>query len=267
MTEIVKSHPTTAADSAATAQRISIVVPCFNEAEGFALLQTEILDLAEAIQRQNLAIEIIFVDDGSRDETWNLISALARQDKRVHGVALSRNFGHQAALTCGYDLASGDAVACMDADLQDPPKVLLEMIAKWREGFDVVLGVRRTRKGESLFKLWTAKIFYTLLRMLGARHIRADSGDFRLMSRRSLMALRQMPEYHRFIRGMAGWVGFPTAEIYYDRHARRAGQTKYPLSRMVQLALDAIISFSSAPLRLADISSGILMLLTLAYLM
>lgn len=266
MTKFENTQPASVEKDAQQAQLISIVIPCFNESEGFPVFQTEILAIAQAIEQRNLATEIVLVDDGSRDDTWNLICELAAKDRRVRGAALSRNFGQQSAISCGYDLAAGDAVVCLDADLQDPPDVLLEMIDKWRQGFDVVLGVRRTRTGESTFKLWTAKIFYQLLRLLGARHIRADCGDFRLMSRRSLMALQQMPEYHRFIRGMVGWAGFPTAEIFYDRRARRAGQTKYPLSKMIRLALDAIISFSSAPLRLAYLSSGLLMLATLGYL-
>ncbi|NNM85641.1 MAG: glycosyltransferase family 2 protein [Phycisphaerales bacterium] len=248
-------------------QLVSIIIPCFNEVEGLPSLEQHLAPVLAQLQMTHLETELIIVDDGSRDGTWQAIVAWAARDHRVRGIRLSRNFGHQAALTCGYDLARGDAVVCLDADLQDPPELIPDMVARWRDGFDIVLAVRRRRKGESAFKLWTAALFYRLLRVLGAGYVRADSGDFRLLSRQSLTALNAMREQHRFIRGMVGWIGFNTTEIFYDRDARHIGRTHYPLRKMLRLALDAMVSFSSAPLRLAYVLSGVLMLMTLGYLM
>ncbi len=235
-------------------QTISLIVPCYNEAEAFPFLQKGLTDLANRLATE-FDIEIILVDDGSRDATWQRIIELSSLDDRVLGIQLSRNFGHQASLTCGYQAASGDAIVCMDADLQDPPEVILEMVDKWQEGADVVYSVRESREGETKFKLLTAHLFYRLIRLLGANYIQKDSGDFRLLSRRSLNALLAMPEQHRFIRGMVGWIGFSTAEVRYQRKARVAGITKYPTAKMLRLSTDAIVSFSLAPLRLAFYSA------------
>ena len=250
----------------ASRELLNIVIPCYHEADGLPILESRLANAIDTLESQQLNVELIIVDDGSRDGTWQAIVAWAARDRRVRGIRLSRNFGHQAALTCGYDLARGDAVVCLDADLQDPPELIPDMVARWREGFDVVLAVRRRRKGESAFKLWTATLFYRTLRGLGAGYVRADSGDFRLLSRRSLNALNSLREQHRFIRGMVGWIGFNTTELFYDRDARHAGTTHYPLRKMLRLALDAMVSFSSAPLRLAYVLSGVLMLMTLGYL-
>jgi dolichol-phosphate mannosyltransferase len=247
------------------AQSISIVIPCFNEEDVFPQLQTALTGLADAIGRDH-DVEIILVDDGSRDHTWHRICSFSAADSRVRGLSLSRNFGHQAALTCGYDVASGDAVVCMDADLQDPPGVVVEMIARWRDGADVVYAVRARRDGETVFKLWTAKLFYVLMQALGADYVRQDSGDFRLLSRRALDALKQMREEHRFIRGMVGWVGFRVAEVSYERKARVAGVTKYPFRKMLLFALNAVVSFSSFPLRLAYIMAFVLSAILMSYL-
>lgn len=231
---------------------VSIVVPCYNEEAAFPALKERLLGLADSLSRElQCDVEILFVDDGSSDLTWKLLRDASVADRRIRVIRLSRNFGHQSALSCGYAFAVGDAIVCLDADLQDPPELIPDMIEKWREGADVVYAVRLERDGESAFKLWTAKLFYRLVRSLGADHIRADVGDFRLMSRRSLDALLQLEEHHRFLRGMVGWIGFNTAEVTYHRRARVAGTTKYPLSKMVRLATDAIVSFSRAPLRLA----------------
>ena len=245
---------------------ISLVVPCYNEGQVFGYLQAALTSLADTIEEE-FSVEIVLVDDGSQDTTWAQIQAFAASDSRVRGVALSRNFGHQVALTCAYDCAQGDAIVCMDADLQDPPEVVLEMIDKWKAGYDLVLAVRRHREGETRFKLWTAALFYRLIRLLGAKHVRADTGDFRLMSRRALDAFRQMREHHRFIRGMVGWVGFRTAEVYYRRKARRAGATKYPLRKMLRFAVDAIVSFSIVPLRLSFVAAVVLATVNLGYLL
>jgi dolichol-phosphate mannosyltransferase len=244
---------------------ISIVIPCYNESAIFDRARPELTELADSLKNQ-FNVELIFIDDGSRDDTWQKIRAFAIADPRVRGAMLSRNFGHQFALTCGYDLARGQAVICMDADLQDPPEIIPRLLEKWREGFDVVLAVRRHRPGEGWFKRATASIFYRLIRVMGGREVRADSGDFRLMSRHAIEALNSMREQHRFIRGMVGWVGFKTTEILYDRRARSAGQTKYSLAKMVRLAVDAIISFSYFPLRVAYWTALLLMLASFGYL-
>jgi len=229
---------------------ISIIVPCYNEQDVFPLLQEKMKVLLDQLAADSDA-ELLFVDDGSRDGTWRLIGGFAASDPRVKGLRLSRNFGHQAALSCGYDFAKGDAVISIDADLQDPPEVIPEMISRWHKGADIVYGIRKGRKGESAFKKWSATLFYRLIRILGSANIREDSGDFRLMSKKSLDALRQMPEQHRFLRGMVGWLGFRTDEVYFVREARAAGITKYSFFRMLRFAMDAIFSFSFFPLRLA----------------
>ena len=244
---------------------ISLVVPCYNESEAFSHLQTAIVSLLDSME-EKYRVEVVLVDDGSRDSTWKRIQSFAQADRRVRGVALSRNFGHQLALTCGYDCAQGDAVACMDADLQDPPEVVRELIAKWEEGYDVVHAVRIRREGETRFKLWTAAFFYRLIRFLGAAHVKANAGDFRLMSRQALDALHRMPEQHRFVRGMVGWVGFRTTEVHYERKARIAGETKYPFRKMIRFAVDAIVSFSIIPLRISFASALLLSTAILGYL-
>lgn len=244
---------------------ISIVVPCYNEDAVLPYLLEELVKLGDRLKSE-FAVEFVLVDDGSKDSTWKQIACFAAQDTRVRGIQLSRNFGHQFALTCGCDYAKGAAVVSMDADLQDPPEVVIELVEKWRAGYDVVYAVRRQRDGESRFKLWSAAIFYRLIRGLGATQVRADTGDFRLMSRRSIDAFRQMREQHRFIRGMVGWVGFSTAEVFYHRKARRAGETKYPLRKMLRFAADAIVSFSRVPLKLSFMVALALFAIILGYL-
>lgn len=227
---------------------ISLVVPLYNEEDAFPFFRAALTQLRDDLAGR-YRVELVLVDDGSADGTWAQIRRFAAEVAWVRGVALSRNFGHQAALTCGLAFAAGDAVVSMDADLQDPPAVVEEMLAAWQAGADVVYAVRRSRQGESRFKRWTAAAFYRVARRLGADNLRADAGDFRLMSRASLDALLAMPEKHRFLRGMVGWVGFRTAEVRYDRQARVAGATKYPLHKMLRLATDAVISCSTVPLR------------------
>ena len=240
--------PRTGRPEPARPATISLVVPCYNEDDAFPYFRAAVGDLHAALA-ERYAVELVLVDDGSRDGTWAQIQRFAADCPWVRGVALSRNFGHQAALTCGLQFATGDAVVSLDADLQDPPAIVAEMVAAWQAGADVVYAVRRSREGESRFKRWTAALFYRVARQLGADNLRADAGDFRLMSRASLDALLSMPEKHRFIRGMVGWIGFRTAEIHYDRRARVAGTTKYPLHKMLRLAADAIVSCSTVPLR------------------
>ncbi|MCX5661632.1 MAG: glycosyltransferase [Planctomycetota bacterium] len=248
--------------------KVSLVVPCYNEEPAIPHLRRELTALADALVNQHgCECEILLVDDGSRDRTWEHIRAFTADDARVRGARLSRNFGHQAALTCGYDLASGDVIICLDADLQDPPNVVPEMIAKWRAGADVVYAIRKARQGETAFKLFTASLFYKLIRKLSAADIRENSGDFRLMSRRSLDALNRLRERQRFIRGMVGWVGYRTDEVHYERLERVAGVTKYPFRKMLLLAADAIVSFSRFPLKLAYWCAFSLSGLFLAYLL
>ena len=246
-------------------KRVSIVVPCYNEEAVFPYLRKELTELTNSLS-SNYAVELVLVDDGSKDSTWDLVREFQQEEPRVVGVSLSRNFGHQAALSCGYEFASGDCIISMDADLQDPPSVVPAMLKLWEDGFDVVLAVRRKRYGESRFKLWTASSFYRVARWLGGLNMRPDCGDFRLMSRRSLDALTNMKEYHRFIRGMVGWVGFRTTEMVYDRPPRREGETKYPIGKMLRFALDGIFSFSFLPLRVAFIAGIILSAGSIGYL-
>jgi dolichol-phosphate mannosyltransferase len=232
------------------AERIcySIVIPVFNEE---AVLPVLLRRLELLLDRLDGPAEAIFVDDGSSDCGPIVLKALAKRDRRYRYVGLSRNFGHQVAITAGMDAARGDAVIVMDADLQDPPEVVEQMIAKWKEGYDVVYARRLSRAGESKFKLATAHLFYRLLGSMSSVLIPADVGDFRLIDRKVLEALRQMPEQDRFVRGMIAWLGFKQAEVTFHRLERAAGETKYPLWKMMRLAANAALGFSDAPLRLA----------------
>jgi glycosyltransferase involved in cell wall biosynthesis len=227
---------------------LSIVVPVFNEE---AVLEALHRRVSTTLQRSGETFELVLVDDGSRDGSWAKMRELAARDPRVTLVRLSRNFGHQIAVTAGIDAALGDAVVLMDADLQDPPEVVLEMIARWREGYDVVYGRRIRREGETWFKRATAAVFYRTLRRLTSVDIPADCGDFRLMSRRVVEALKQLRERNRFVRGLVAWVGYKQIAVEYERAPRLAGETKYPIRKMVRFAGDAIVSFSFAPLRAA----------------
>ena len=228
--------------------RYSIVVPVFNEAAVLPILLQRIGRLMEQLDGP---AETIFVDDGSSDCGPIVLKALARDDPRYRYIGLSRNFGHQAAITAGMDVAAGEAVVVMDADLQDPPEIVVEMIAKWKEGFDVVYARRLSRAGESVFKQATANLFYRLLGRMSSVVIPADVGDFRLIDRKVLEALRRMPEQDRFIRGMVAWLGFRQTDVAFHRLPRLGGETKYPLSKMLRLAVNGALGFSDAPLRLA----------------
>ncbi len=230
-------------------QLLSVVVPCYNEEE---VLHTTHRRLVEVLARlEDLDFEVVYVDDGSRDQTPAILRQLQEEDDRVRVLRFSRNFGHQLAVTAGVDHASGDAVVLIDADLQDPPEVILDMVARWREGYHVAYGVRTDRPGESAFKLWTAKAFYRLINRMSDTVIPLDTGDFRLMDRRVVKALQSMPERDRFVRGMVSWVGFRQIAVPYQRAPRLAGESKYPLYKMLRFALDGIASFSIAPLNLA----------------
>ncbi len=226
----------------------SLVVPIFNEEAVIPVLLKRLDALLEAFDAE---AEVIVVDDGSSDTSAIVIEAKARADKRYRLIKLSRNFGHQIAITVGLDCAAGGAIIVMDADLQDPPEVVLEMIAKWREGYDVVSAERASRHGESRFKRATAHLFYRLIGRLSDAPPPRNSGDFRLVDRRALDCFLAMPERDRFVRGMFAWIGFRQATVTFDRPPRAAGTTKYSLRKMIGLAANGVISFSDAPLRLA----------------
>jgi dolichol-phosphate mannosyltransferase len=248
--------------------KLSIVIPCFNEEACIPELHRRLT--AAAREAVGEAYEIVLVNDGSRDGSWPAMQKLADTDPHVVGVNLSRNHGHQLALTAGLDLCRGETILIIDADLQDPPELLSPMLEAMREqDADVVYGVRRSRSGETAFKRATAHGFYRLLSRATEIDIPLDAGDFRLMSRRALVALLAMPEQSRFIRGMVAWIGFRQVPFAYDREVRFAGTTKYPLSKMLRFALDALTGFSSAPLKLAS-HAGLLLslgsLLILAYI-
>ncbi|HMN30186.1 MAG TPA: glycosyltransferase family 2 protein [Caldilineaceae bacterium] len=226
----------------------SLVVPIWNEELVIPELYRRVV---ETMAHTGGSWELICVNDGSRDRSLQLLLDLRSKDPRVKVIDFSRNFGHQIAITAGADFADGDAVIVMDADLQDPPEVILRMIEKWREGFEVVYAVRTHRQGETWFKLMTASLFYRLLQRVADVDIPLDAGDFRLMDRRVVLAMRQLREKHRFMRGLSSWVGFKQTPLEYERAERYAGETKYPLAKMVRLAGTAITSFSYLPLRLS----------------
>ncbi len=230
-------------------QLLSFVIPCYNEEE--VIMETVKRLKGFCLELQNLNVELIFVDDGSHDRTREILKTFAADDHRIRIIGFARNFGHQIAVTAGIDAANGDAVVLIDADLQDPPEVVHQMIEKWREGFDVVYGTRTERLGESAFKLATARSFYRLLTRLSDVPIPLDSGDFRLISRHVVDILRAMPECDRFVRGMVSWAGFRQISLPYTRAERFAGKSKYPLTKMLRFAVDGIISFSTKPLQMA----------------
>jgi polyisoprenyl-phosphate glycosyltransferase len=248
---------------------LSVVVPMFNEEE---VIETTYRRLTSVLESIGETYEMVLVNDGSRDRTTDIVRKLCESDSRVKLVDFSRNFGHQIAVTAGMDHASGRAVVLIDADLQDPPELILEMVARWREGYDVVYGKRIARRGETWFKKITASIFYRLLGSLTSVNIPLDTGDFRLMDRKVSDTLCEMRERSRFIRGMVSWAGFRQTFVEYIREERFAGETKYPLSKMIRLSLDAITSFSTKPLKLAGIlgfllsAAGFVYLLIVLYL-
>lgn len=228
--------------------RYSIVAPVFNEEEGLA----EFYRRTAAVMNQlDGECELLLVFDGSRDRSPEIGRELRAQDPRIKIINFSRNFGHQVAISAGIDYAQGDAVAIIDSDLQDPPEVILEMAKKWQEGFELIYAQRAKRKGETVFKLLTASIFYRLIRRLASIDIPPDTGDFRLIDRKVVLALRQLREHHRFMRGLSVWVGFKQTGIQYERQERFAGKTQYPFRKMLKFATDAITGFSYVPLQLA----------------
>jgi polyisoprenyl-phosphate glycosyltransferase len=230
--------------------RLSIVCPAFEEEDCLPLFHRELCRVLAELGPAYV-VEIIYVDDGSRDDTLDVAKRLAAEDGRVRYLSLSRNFGHQAALTAGLEHAGGDVVVTMDADLQHPPAILPRLLARWREGFDVVLTIRAEDRRLSLGKRMTSRLFYRVMDWLSDTDIRPAGSDFRLMSRKAVAALLQLRERHRFLRGMVQWLGFRTAEVHFHPDERKAGQSKYTLRRMLKLAGDGLFSFSRAPLRVS----------------
>lgn len=228
---------------------ISLVIPCYNEEEVLPELRRR---LKEIVAAYSCPFEVVLIDDGSKDRTWPLICQFAREDGFIKAIRLSRNFGHQTAITCGLDQARGEVVVILDADLQDPPELIPQMLDRWRDGFDVVYGQRKTRHGESPAKKFFAFAFYRIFERVAGMKVPRDTGDFRLMDRRAVDALQSLRERHRFVRGMVSWIGYHQTAIQYDRPERFAGTTKYPFRKSLFLAIDAITSFTYAPLRLAS---------------
>lgn len=237
---------------------ISIVLPVYNESAGIG---ETIKELANYVRARPERYELIFVNDGSTDDSADQIRAAVVKNPTIRLVDFSRNFGHQLAITAGIRYASGDAVVVMDADLQDPPRVIPEMLARWREGYDVVYGKRRKRSGETWFKKLTAETFYRVLKAVTSIDIPVDTGDFRLMDRRVVNVLKQMNEQDPYVRGMVSWVGYKQVAVEYDRQERTAGKTHYPLRKMLHLAMNGITSFSTVPLTIANWLSGFFLLI------
>ncbi len=231
-----------------TSIRYSIVVPCYNEEGSLPELYRRI---TEVMSQTEESWELVLVNDGSADRTAEMMRELHAANPQVHIVDFARNFGHQIAVTAGMDYAQGEAVILIDADLQDPPELIWDMIKKWKEGYKVVYAIRAERKGETWFKIWTAKIFYRVIYSITDISIPLDTGDFRLMDRKVVDTMKQMPERHRFIRGMTSWVGFKQTGVEYVREERFAGETHYPFRRMLRFAITAITGFSHMPLQLA----------------
>lgn len=226
---------------------VSVVVPAYNEEKVIRLCYDA---LTNVLIESDYEYELLFVNDGSKDQTMGILDELARQDEHVRVINFARNFGHQAAVTAGINQSRGDCVVIIDADLQDPPEVILEMLGKWKEGYEVVYGKRRKRKGETFFKLASASLFYRFLSRMSDTDIPRDTGDFRLIDRKVVHVFNRMTERNKFIRGIVSWIGFNQTFVEYDRNERAAGETKYPLRKMIAFASDGIISFSSKPLKL-----------------
>jgi len=242
----------------------SVIVPMYNEEE---VIPETYRRLTKVMEELNENYEIIFINDGSRDNTRSMLQELCKTDKRVKLIDFARNFGHQVAITAGMDYAAGDCMVIIDGDLQDPPELIPEMIKIWRSGYDIVYGKRISRQGETFFKKFTAKVFYRFLQKLTDINIPVDTGDFRLIDRKVCEALKQLPERNRYVRGLMSWVGFRQTAIEFERSERFAGKTKYPLKKMLKLAMDGIVSFSYKPLRLASFLGSIISMASFLYLL
>lgn len=227
-------------------KRVSIIVPFLNEQENLPVLYERCTKVFELLEEN---LELVFIDDGSSDGSLSWVKQTAEKDPAVKYIQLSRNFGHQRAITAGMNLCTGDAAVIIDADLQDPPETIADLIAKWKEGFEVVHAVRSERRGESRLKKFLAHVFYRVLSKMTEVEMTMDAGDFRLLDRKALDALNSMPEQHRYMRGLAAWIGYTQTTVEYVRDARHAGVTKYPIIKSISLALNAITSFSGTPLR------------------
>ena len=241
---------------------LSLVVPCYNEAAGLASFWARASDALDAL---GVPAEAVFVDDGSRDPTFSVLTALAARDARVRVVALSRNFGKEVALAAGLDHAAGDAIVPIDADLQHPPELLHELVARWREGCDVVIALRRDRATDSAARRLASDLFHRLFARVSAVPVPRGAGDFRLMARPVVDALKSMPERTRYMKGMYAWVGFRTATVDYDVAERAAGESRFGLVKLWRLALDGIVSFSALPLRMSSFLGALFALVALGY--
>ncbi len=244
--------------------RYSVVIPVYNEEE---VIRETYWRLKSVMDQTGESYELLFVNDGSRDQTAELIVAMGEKDPSVTLIQFSRNFGHQVAITAGMDYARGDAVIVIDADLQDPPELMLDMIAKWREGYDVVYAKRSERKGETWFKRQTASAFYRILKRMTEIDIPLDTGDFRLLDRKVCDEMKRLPEKNRYVRGLVSWVGFRQTAVEYVRDERFAGESKYPLKKMLKLSMDGMTSFSSKPLKAAGIAGVLISAAGFVYLL
>lgn len=245
-------------------QHVSVVIPCYNEELVIDELHRR---LSKVLEPLPCPYEIVLVDDGSKDRTWEMLLDLQRKDPHIKAVKLARNYGHQTALTCGLDQASGEVVLIMDADLQDPPELIQEMLQRWREGYDVAYGKRIKRGTDPLLKRFFAFAFYRIFERIAGFEVPKDTGDFRLMDRRAVDALQSLRERHRFIRGMVSWIGYNQCAVEFERPDRFAGETKYPFKKSLFLALDAITSFSYAPLRIASYLGAAISTLAFIYIL
>jgi len=243
--------------------KYSVIIPAYNEEE---VISESYKRLTSVMSRSDGEYELIFVNDGSADKTAEILKSFAIKDAHVKVIDFSRNFGHQVAISAGLDYATGDAVAVIDADLQDPPEVILQMIEKWHEGYDVIYGKRLKRHGETFFKKLTSKLFYRFLCSMTDVDIPIDAGDFRLMDKKVCEAMRSLSEKNRYVRGLVSWVGFKQTAIEYVREQRFAGVTKYPLKKMIKFASDGIISFSFKPLKIAEILGFIIAGMSFIYM-
>ena len=244
--------------------KVSIVIPMYYEEKVAEECYKRVNDCLQKIE--NYEKEIIFVNDGSKDKTLEILEKIAKKDKDVKIISFSRNFGHQAAVTAGLKYVTGDAIVIMDADLQDPPELIADMLKLWEEGNEVIYGKRKSREGESAFKLITAKMFYKTLNALSDVEIPKDTGDFRLVDKKVVDTINAMPEHNKFLRGLFSWVGYKQIAFEYERKERFAGETKYPLKKMIKLASDGIISFSRKPLKLVGALGGISIVISILIL-